>query len=106
VSAAAGDNGLKVAYAKLLLGVEWNPDVLLRVLRPGGRLFILDGWPDHWLGQIIYDLVIGCVEGGVQHCSSEDMRRLLQSAGFTALVQKWIYSPFPLLVTSGSVPLA
>jgi len=78
---------------------------MFRVLRPGGRLFVVDGWPDHWVGRIIYDLIIAHVEGGdVRHRESHEMVRLLQRAGFQNVTQKRIYSPFPILLTRGVVP--
>jgi len=75
-----------------------------RVLRPGGRLLILDGWPDHWLGRVVYDVVVNCVEGGVRHRESQDMRRLFHRAGFTQTSQERTYSPLPFLLTGGMAP--
>jgi ubiquinone/menaquinone biosynthesis C-methylase UbiE len=78
---------------------------MYRVIQPGGRLIVIDGWPDHWIGRIIYDLVITHVEGGqVHHRESHEMERLLQGAGFVRVSQKRIYSPFPILLTRGQVP--
>lgn len=74
----------------------------LRVLRPGGRLLVLDGWPDHWLGRVIFDGIVNCVEGGVRHRESGDMRALFEGAGFGKLTQKRFHGAFPLLMTVGS----
>ena len=77
---------------------------MYRVLMPGGRLIVIDGWPDHWIGRIIYDLVITHVEGGqVRHRESQEMERLLRRACFVRVSQKRIYSPFPILLTRGHV---
>ncbi len=76
-----------------------------RVLAPGGKLFLADGWPDHFLGRIIYDLVITRAEGGnVRHCESNEIRAMFGRVGFKEVVQKRIHSPFPILLTIGSAP--
>ena len=75
------------------------------VLRPGGRLLLLDGWPDHFVGRIVYDLIITHVEGGkVLHRESHHMREMFQEAGFADVTQKRVYSLFPILLTRGIVP--
>jgi ubiquinone/menaquinone biosynthesis C-methylase UbiE len=78
---------------------------MFRVLRPGGRLFLLDGWPDHFAGRIIYDIIITRAEGGnVWHRESHHMRRMLEAAGFRPVTQKRIYAPFPILLNRATVP--
>jgi len=78
---------------------------LYRVLRPGGRLFLLDGWPDHFLGRVIYDLVITRVEGGdVRHRGARYLEAVFKRAGFRHVSQRRTYSFFPILLTRGTVP--
>jgi len=78
---------------------------LYRVLRPGGRLFLLDGWPDHFLGRIIYDLIITRVEGGrVWHRESRHLQAMFRRAGFRSVTQRRTYALFPILLTRGIVP--
>ena len=78
---------------------------MYRVLRPGGVLLLLDGWPDQFIGRIVYDLVIARIEGGaVRHRESRDVRALVEGAGFKGVTQKRTYSLFPILMTRGVVP--
>jgi len=78
---------------------------MFRVLRPGGVLLLLDGWPDQFIGRIIYDVIITRVEGGnVHHRESRDMRALVDGAGFKDVRQRRTYSLFPILMTRGVVP--
>ena len=78
---------------------------MFRVLRPGGQLLLLDGWPDQWLGRIVYDLIITNVEGGtVWHRESHHIRDMFAQAGFGSITQKRVYSLFPILLTRGLVP--
>ena len=75
------------------------------MLKPGGRLLLLDGWPDHWMGRILYDMIITHVEGGtVWHRESHHMREMFSGAGFAQVTQKRVYSLFPILLTRGIVP--
>jgi ubiquinone/menaquinone biosynthesis C-methylase UbiE len=76
-----------------------------RVLRPGGRLLLLDGWPDQFMGRIMYDVIITRVEGGsVWHRESHHMLAMFEDAGFCGIVQRRTYSVFPILLTIGIVP--
>jgi len=78
---------------------------LRRVLKPGGELFLLDGWPDQFIGRIVYDVVITRVEGGqVWHRESRELRAMFRNAGFERVNQKRTYSLFPILLTRGAVP--
>jgi ubiquinone/menaquinone biosynthesis C-methylase UbiE len=77
---------------------------MFRVLQPGGRLLLLDGWPDHFIGRIVYDVIITRVEGHVWHRESHHMRAMFKDAGFCDVTQKRTYSLFPLLLTIGLVP--
>jgi ubiquinone/menaquinone biosynthesis C-methylase UbiE len=79
---------------------------MFRVLKPGGVLLLLDGWPDQFVGRIMYDVIITRVEGGaVWHRESQDMRAMVEGAGFANVTQKRTYSLFPILMTRGVVPV-
>jgi len=76
-----------------------------RVLRPGGQLLLLDGWSDHFLGRVIYDVVITHVEGGVvRHRDAPDLEAMFRRAGFRNVRQRRTYGFFPILLTRGTAP--
>ena len=78
---------------------------LHRVLKPGGECFLLDGWPDQFIGRIVFDLIITQVEGGqVKHRESRELQTMFRDAGFERIHQKRTYSLFPILLTRGAVP--
>lgn len=74
---------------------------MYRVLKPGGRLFLLDGCRDSLWGWLIYDLCVAVVEGDVRHASAGDMRELFHNAGFAGVSQKVYHGPAPFLLTEG-----
>ena len=45
-----------------------------RVLKPGGRLMIIDGFRDSIWGWFIYDVCVATVEGDVHHASAQRFR--------------------------------
>lgn len=73
-----------------------------RVLRPGGRLMIIDGDRDGWWGWLIFDVVVTLAEGAVHHCSAERFRKLYRQAGFTGVRHHHRGGPLPFLLTVGS----
>jgi ubiquinone/menaquinone biosynthesis C-methylase UbiE len=72
-----------------------------RVLRPGGRLLLIDGYRDALWGWFIYDVCVARVEGDVHHASAERLRRLFTQAGLEAIAQKVYRGPAPFLLTEG-----
>lgn len=74
---------------------------MFRVLKPNGKLLILDGRRDGWWGWFIYDVCVTWVEGGVHHCSAGRFRQLYRNAGLGELKQikrGWL---IPYLLTVG-----
>ena len=70
-----------------------------RVLRPGGRLMIVDGYRDAPYGWFIYDVCVAAVEGSVHHASSRQFRDLFAQSGLSAVAQR-VYRGFaPFLLT-------
>ncbi|WP_152050477.1 class I SAM-dependent methyltransferase [Tautonia marina] len=72
-----------------------------RVLKPGGRLMLVDGYRDAPWGWFIYDVCVETVEGNVHHCSRARMRDLFANAGFVETEQTVHRGPAPFLLTEG-----
>lgn len=70
-----------------------------RVLRPGGRLMLIDGYRDALWGWFIYDVCVASVEGDVHHASGRRLRDLFTQAGLRAIAQKVHRGPAPFLLT-------
>ncbi|MBI1832833.1 MAG: methyltransferase domain-containing protein [Planctomycetes bacterium] len=68
-----------------------------RVLQPGGRLMLIDGYRDALWGWFIYDVCVAGVEGAVHHASRARFRSLLQEAGFRQVDQRIHRGPAPFL---------
>jgi ubiquinone/menaquinone biosynthesis C-methylase UbiE len=77
-----------------------------RVLKPGGRLMLIDGYRDAPYGWFIYDVCVAGVEGDVHHCSRKRMRTLFAAAGLEAIEQKVHRGPAPFLLTEAAAPRA
>jgi ubiquinone/menaquinone biosynthesis C-methylase UbiE len=72
-----------------------------RVLKPGGRLLLVDGCRDGWWGWLIYDVCVAGVEGDVLHASARRVRDLFERAGFVETAQQVHRGPAPFLLTEG-----
>ena len=72
-----------------------------RVLRPGGRLVLIDGFRDNIIGWITFDVVIGHVEKNVYHAPWPMIHRYFETAGLSAIRRRKLSFWFPLLVTIG-----
>jgi ubiquinone/menaquinone biosynthesis C-methylase UbiE len=72
-----------------------------RVLKPGGRLMIIDGYRDNLWGWFIYDVCVAGVEGDVRHASATRFRELMTQAGLRAIAQRAHIGLAPFLVTEG-----
>ena len=70
-----------------------------RVLKPGGRLMVIDGYRDAPWGWFIYDVCVAGVEGAVHHASSRRFRDLFAQAGLHAVAQKVFRGAAPFLLT-------
>jgi ubiquinone/menaquinone biosynthesis C-methylase UbiE len=72
-----------------------------RVLRPDGRLLLVDGDRDRLWGWLIFDVLVVMVEGPVKHRTGEDLRKLYDEAGFADVTQRRRGGPLPFLMTVG-----
>jgi ubiquinone/menaquinone biosynthesis C-methylase UbiE len=75
-----------------------------RVLRPGGRLLLIDGYRDAPWGWFIYDVCVAVREGDVHHASARRFRELMTRAGLQAVAQKVYRGPAPFILNEGVVP--
>ncbi|HEY3245483.1 MAG TPA: class I SAM-dependent methyltransferase [Phycisphaerae bacterium] len=72
-----------------------------RLLAPGGRLMIIDGFRDNVIGWVAFDVIIARVEKHVHHAPWTQMRDYFREAGFVNIRQRKINFWMPLLVTTG-----
>ncbi len=72
-----------------------------RVLAPGGRLMILDGFRDNIVGWIAFDVIIATVEKHIHHASWTQMHGYFQQAGFANIRHRKFSFWMPLLLTTG-----
>ncbi len=73
-----------------------------RVLKPGGKLLLVDGYRDIPWGWFIYDLCVAAIEGDVRHVSARGARDLLDQAGFVNVNQNVHGMLAPFLLTEGA----
>lgn len=74
-----------------------------RVLAPGGRLMLVDGFRDNMIGWFVFDVCVGAAEKPVSHAPWSTMRRYLEHARFARIMQHKIGILAPILLTIGEV---
>jgi ubiquinone/menaquinone biosynthesis C-methylase UbiE len=75
-----------------------------RVLKPGGRLLLVDGYRDRPWGWLIYDVCVAGIEGDVHHASARRVRDLFAHAGFGEVSQKVHPGFAPFLLSEAVAP--
>jgi len=72
-----------------------------RVLRPGGRLMLIDGFRDNIVGWVVFDVIIATVEKHVHHAPWPTIHDYFEQAGFNNIRRRKFNFWFPLLLTVG-----
>lgn len=72
-----------------------------RVLRPDGRLLLVDGDRDRLWGWFVFEVLVVLIEGAVKHRTGADLRQLYRAAGFADVRQRRRKGPLPFLMTVG-----
>jgi ubiquinone/menaquinone biosynthesis C-methylase UbiE len=72
-----------------------------RVLRPNGKLLIIDGDRDRAWGNFLFDVLVVWLEGPVLHLTGNNFRNLYNDAGFVKVTQIRRRGPLPFLLTCG-----
>lgn len=81
---------------------------MVRVLRPGGRLMLIDGFRDNVIGWVVFDVFItrgeSTPEAPVHHVPWSVMHRYFADAGLTNIRQKKEGVLVPIFLTVGQRP--
>jgi ubiquinone/menaquinone biosynthesis C-methylase UbiE len=72
-----------------------------RVLAPGGRLMLIDGFRDNMIGWFVFDVCVGSAEKPVFHAPWSTVHQYLERAGFARIMQHKIGILAPILLTIG-----
>jgi ubiquinone/menaquinone biosynthesis C-methylase UbiE len=72
-----------------------------RVVRPGGRVMLVDGFRDNLIGWVVFDAGVASFEKGVHHAPWPQVRGYFQAAGLQHIRQRKYGVWAPLLVTVG-----
>lgn len=73
-----------------------------RVLRPGGRFILLDGFRDNCIGWFVFDVVVTGVEKNVHHATWRELDAMFRDAGFTRVDRRRQGVIAPVLATIGT----
>jgi len=74
---------------------------MYRVLKINGKLLIIDGSKDVWLGRLIFGFFVEHIERKVHHCVKNEMYDLLCYTGFQQIRQEVFNISVPLLFSVG-----
>ncbi len=74
-----------------------------RVLRPGGRFILIDGFRDNVVGWVVFDVIIDRIEGQVYHAPWSVIDGYFREAGFGHIRRRKFNFWMPLCATIGDV---
>ncbi len=72
-----------------------------RILRPGGRLMLIDGFRDNVVGWFVFDVCIAAAEGQIHHVPWSTLNRWFKASGFREVTHRKFNYWFPGLLTIG-----
>jgi len=75
-----------------------------RVLRPGGRLMLIDGFRDNIIGWVAFDVIIDHVEKHVHHAPWSTIDQYFKTSGLVNVRRRKFNFLIPLCLTIGEVP--
>jgi len=75
---------------------------MFRVLRPGGRVHIIDGDPDELWGELFYNHFIVWLEGPVRHLKSKEFKKIYEIVGFQNIEAKRHPGLLPFFMMKGT----
>ena len=73
-----------------------------RVLRPGGRLMLIDGFCNNIIGWVAYDIIVGHFEKKVHHAPWATIHQYFVNAGFRDIYRRKFGFWAPALLTVGT----
>jgi ubiquinone/menaquinone biosynthesis C-methylase UbiE len=79
-------------------------DQVARLLRPGGRFVLIDGFRDNVIGWVTFDVIITRIEQGVYHAPWSVIDQYFRNSGLTNIHRRKINLWMPLCITVGDAP--
>lgn len=72
-----------------------------RLLSPGGRVILIDGFRDCVIGWVVFDVIVDRIEGNVHHAPWRVVDEYFRTAGFGNIRRRKFNFLFPMLTTIG-----
>jgi len=81
-------------------------DEVYRILKPGGRFILIDGFRDNAIGWFVFDVLIARIEGNVHHAPWSQIDDYFRQSGFVDIHRRKFNVWMPLCATVGEKPAA